>query len=319
MSESSQSGRVLVTGAGGAVGRELTAMLVGAGALVRAAVHGRDDLVPEKDLDIDRVVVDFAAPDTLLAALRDVEVLYLLTPQVPETVAQVTAAVAAARTCGVRRIVRQSLCNADTGRDALSRWHREAESVIAASGLACTFLRPNSFMQNFVTIYGPSIRDEDRFRLPLGAAAMSSVDARDVAAAATTVLIEEVDADIYTLTGPQALTGAEMATVLAGVTGRPITYVDEPEDAGRPQAGGAQHAAGGRQPAAGEGERVLGESRRALSEALREFGAEMRAGRLAAVTGDVECLTGRPTISFAQFARDYGWAFAKPSHDGVTR
>jgi uncharacterized protein YbjT (DUF2867 family) len=312
MSESSQSGRVLVTGAGGVVGRELTAMLEGAGALVRAAVHRRDDLVPEKDLDIDRVVVDFAAPDTLLAALRDVEVLYLLTPQVPETVAQVTAAVAAARACGVRRIVRQSLCNADTGRDALSRWHREAESVIAASGLAYTFLRPNSLMQNFVTIYGPSIRDEDRFRLPLGAAAMSSVDARDVAAAATAVLIDEVDADIYTLTGPQALTGAEMATVLAGVTGRPITYADEPEDAGRPQAGEARHEAG-------EGERTLGESRRAISEALREFGAEMRAGRLAAVTGDVERLTGRPTISFAQFARDYGWAFAKPSRDGATR
>jgi uncharacterized protein YbjT (DUF2867 family) len=326
MSESSQSGRVLVTGAGGVVGRELTAMLEGAGALVRAAVHRRDDLVPEKDLDIDRVVVDFAAPDTLLAALRDVEVLYLLTPQVPETVAQVTAAVAAARACGVRRIVRQSLCNADTGRDALSRWHREAESVIAASGLAYTFLRPNSFMQNFVTIYGPSIRDDDRFRLPLGAAAMSSVDARDVAAAATAVLIDEVDADIYTLTGPQALTGAEMATVLAGVTSRPITYVDEPEDAGRPQTGEAQHGTGEAQHetaeaqhATGEEKRVLGESRRAVSEALREFGAEMRAGRLAAVTGDVERLTGRPTISFAQFARDYGWAFAKPSRDGVPR
>ena len=302
MSESSQSGRVLVTGAGGVVGRELTAMLEGAGALVRAAVHRRDDLVPEKDLDIDRVVVDFAAPDTLIAALQDVEVLYLLTPQVPETVAQVTAAVAAARACGVRRSVRQSLCNADTGRDALSRWHREAESVIAASGLAYTFLRPNSFMQNFVTIYGPSIRDEDGFRLPLGTAAMSSVDARDVAAAATAVLIDEVDADIYTLTGPQALTGAEMATVLAGVTGRPITYVDEPEDAGRSQddepgdAGPSQAGA-----------------------ALREFGAEMRAGRLAAVTGDVERLTGRPTISFAQFARDYGWAFVTPSRNGVVR
>jgi uncharacterized protein YbjT (DUF2867 family) len=295
----SPSGRVLVTGAGSAVGRELTAMLEGAGALVRAAVHRRDDLVPEEDLDIDRVVVDFAAPDTLLAALQDVEVLYLLTPQVPETAAQVRAAVAAARACGVRRIVRQSLCNADTGRDALSRWHREAEAVIAASGLAYTFLRPNSFMQNFVTIYGPAIRAEDRFRMPLGAAAMSSVDARDIAAAATAVLIEEVDADVYTLTGPQALTGAEMAAALTGVTGRPITYVDESEDAGRPSAGEAQ---------------------RAVSEALREFGAEMRAGRLAVVTGDVERLTGRPPISFGQFARDCGWAFAKPSsRTGPTR
>ena len=202
-------------------------------------------------------MVDFDAPDTLLAALQDVEVLYLLTPQVPEMVAQVRAAVAAARTCGVRRIVRQSLIHADTGRDTLSRWHREAESFIAASGLAYTFLRPNSFMQNFVTIYSPSIRAEDRFRLPLGEAAMSSVDARDVAAAATTVLIDEVDDDVFTLTGPEALAGADMANALAAVTGRPIAYIDEAEDAGR---------------APGD------EAQRAVGEALREFG-ERDAGR----------------------------------------
>jgi uncharacterized protein YbjT (DUF2867 family) len=303
--EPQQSGRVLVTGAGGAVGRELVAMLVSAGALVRAAVHRRDDLVPEEDLDIDRVYLDFAAPDTLLAALQDVEVVYLLTPQVAQTVAQVQAAVEAARACGVRRIVRQSLCRADTGRDALSRWHREAEAAVAASGLAYTILRPNSFMQNFVTIYGSSIRARDRFRLPLGAAAMSSVDVRDVAAAATAVLMDEVDADVFTLTGPAALTGAEMAAVLSEVAGRPISYLDEPEDAGLPPGD---------------------ETRRAVAAALREFGDEMRTGRLAVVTGDVERLTGRPAISFEQFARDYGWAFVaaapagdRPSDEAATK
>ena len=296
MSDGPQStGRVLVTGAGGAVGRELVIMLLSAGALVRAAVHGRDDLVPEEDLDMDRVYVDFAAPDSLLAAMRDVEVVYLLTPQAPQAAAQVRAAVAAARTCGVRRIVRQSLCHADTGRDGLSRWHREAEAIVAASGLAYTVLRPNSFMQNFVTIYAPTIRSADCFRLPLGAAAMSSVDVRDVAAAATAVLMDEVDADVFTLTGPSALTGAAMAAALSDVAGRPITYVDEPEDAGRP---------------AGD------ETQRAVSAALREFGAEMRAGRLAKVTGDVERLTGRPAIGFDQFVRDHGWAFVATDRSG---
>jgi uncharacterized protein YbjT (DUF2867 family) len=288
------SGRVLVTGAAGTVGRELVAMLVAAGALVRAGVHRRDDLVPEEDLDIDRVVIDFEAPDLLLAAMDDVEALYLLTPQAPQAVEQVRAAVAAARTCGVRRIVRHSMCLADTGRDALSRWHREAEAIVTGSGLACTILRPNSFMQNFVTIYGPSIRGQDRFRLPLGSAGMSSVDVRDVAAAATAALIDEVDADVFTLTGPQALTGAEMAAALSAVTGREIAYADEPEDGGLPPRD--------------ETDRVIG-------AALREFGQEMRAGRLAAVTGDVERLTGRPAIAFEQFARDHGWAFV-PARPG---
>jgi uncharacterized protein YbjT (DUF2867 family) len=194
----------------------------------------------------------------------------------------------------VRRIVRHSMCLADTGRDMLSRWHREAEAIVAGSGLACTILRPNSFMQNFVTIYGPSIRGQDRFRLPLGAAAMSSVDVRDVAAAATAALIDEVDGDVFTLTGPQALTGTEMAAVLSDVTGRRIAYADEPEDAGRAPRD--------------EAERVVG-------VALSEFGEEMRAGRLATVTSDVERLTGRPAIAFDQFARDHGWAFV-PAHPG---
>ena len=224
MSDEPPSGRVLVTGAGGAVGRELVAMLVSAGALVRAGVHRRDDLVPEEDLDIDRVAIDFAAPESLRAALQDVEALYLLTPQVPQMVAQVQAAVEAARECGVQRIVRQSLCCADGGRDTLSRWHREAEALVVGSGFAYTLLRPNSFMQNFVTIYGPSIRGDDIFRLPLGTAAMSSVDVRDIAAAATAALIDEVDADVFTLTGPEALTGAQMAAVITEVTGRPIAY-----------------------------------------------------------------------------------------------
>ena len=288
------SGRVLVTGAAGTVGRELVAMLVAAGALVRAGVHRRDDLVPEEDLDIDRVLLDFAVPDTLLAAMDEVEAVYLLTPQTPQTPSQVRAAVAAARTCGVRRIVRHSLCRADSGGDTLSRWHREAEAIVTGSGLAFTILRPNSFMQNFVTIYGAAIRGQDRFQLPLGSAAMSSVDVRDVAAAATAVLIDEVHDDVFTLTGPQALSGAGMAAVLSEVTGRAITYVDEPEDAGRPPRDDAE---------------------RATAIALREFGEEMRAGRLAAVTGDVERLTGRPAIAFDQFARDHGWAFVT-AHPG---
>ncbi len=283
------SDRVLVTGASGTVGRELVRMLVAAGALVRAGYHRPDDLVPEGDLEVDRVLLDLDDPESLRAALRDVEVVYLLTPQAPQAVGQVRAVVAAARDRGVRRVVRQSMEPAATGADSLSRWHREAEATVVESGLAATILRPTSFMQNFVTLYGPQIRTADRFPLPLGDAAQSSVDARDVAAAATAVLMDEVDDLVYTLTGPAALTGPEMAAVLSEVTGRAIAWVDEPEDAGRAP---------------------RDDTERAVDAALREFAGEMRAGRLAVITDDVERLTGRPATSFAQFARDHAGAFA---------
>ncbi|HMK91419.1 MAG TPA: NmrA family NAD(P)-binding protein, partial [Thermoleophilia bacterium] len=222
-----------------------------------------------------------------------VEVVYLLTPQLPESVEYVRAAVAAARTSGVQRIVRQSVFNAADGADGIARWHREAEELIGSSGLRYTFVRANAFMQNFATIYRPSIVERDTFSLPLGEARLSNVDARDVAAAATALLLDdEFDGSVSTLTGPEALGGEEMARALTGVTGRLIRYRDEPEDEGTPA---------GPVDAAHVAER----------DALRELGAEMRAGRLSAVTDDVARLTGRQPLSFEQFARDHAWAFSR--------
>ena len=288
-----QTERVLVTGADGTVGRVLVGMLLRAGALVRAGLHHADRLAADDELGPDPVAIDFLLPESLLAAMDGVEVVYLLTPQLPESVEYVRAAVTAARTSGVQRIVRQSVFNAPDGSDAIARWHREAEELIAASGLRYTFVRANSFMQNFATLYRRSIVERDSFSLPLGDARLSNVDVRDVAAAATALLLDdEFDGTVSTLTGPESLSGEEMARVLTGVTGRLIRYRDEPEDEGTPAGPvDAAHAA----------ER----------DALRELGAELRAGRLAAVTDDVGRLTGRQPLTFEQFARDHAWVFSR--------
>ena len=80
---------------------------------------------------------------------------------------------------------------------------------------------------------------------------MSSVDARDVAAAATAVLIDEVDDDVYTLlTGPQALTGVEMAAALAAVPAArsPTSTRLKTPVARRPTGRGASSEGGSRGP-----------------------------------------------------------------------
>lgn len=285
---------ILVTGASGTVGRELVRLLAGAGAEVRAGLHRAGD-AGALPAGASPVVVDFDSPATLVAACRGAGAVYLLTPQVPRATEYVRAVIAAARAEGVERVVRQSMHDAPHGADTLSRWHREAEEIVVSSGLGFTILRPNAFMDNFATIYAPLIREQGIFRLPLGQARLSSVDARDVAAAAAAILLGGArrgkgraggahNGAAYILTGPEALTGAEMAAIVTEVAGRPVRYVDEPEDAGRPP-----HDADGI----------------AASAALVELSAEMRAGKLADVSGDVERLTGRPPVSFARFARDH--------------
>jgi uncharacterized protein YbjT (DUF2867 family) len=280
---------ILVTGAGGTVGGELVRLLAEAGADVRAGLHTMN---PEVTLPagVTPVPIDFEDPETLHAACRGAGAVYLLTPQVTSTARYVRVLVDAARLEGVEGVVRHSMHDAPHGRDALSRWHREAELIVTSSGLAHTILRPNAFMQNFVTVYAATIREQGFFRLPLGQARLSPVDARDVAAVASVVLLTEGHHGVaYTVTGPESLTGEEMAATLTSVIGGLVRYVDGPEDAVQP-------------PRDPEGV--------AVSAALVGLGGEMRAGNLAAVSADTERLLGRQPRSFARFARDHRAAWA---------
>ena len=44
-----------------------------------------------------------------------------------------------------------------------SRLHRQVEKMIEDSGISYTFLRPNSFMQNSVTFFSQTIREQGGF------------------------------------------------------------------------------------------------------------------------------------------------------------
>ena len=66
-------------------------------------------------------------------------------------------AVEIARQVGVRRVVKQSVMGAADEAFSLARVHRPVERAIESSGMAWTFLRPNSFMQNIVTFMSPTI------------------------------------------------------------------------------------------------------------------------------------------------------------------
>jgi uncharacterized protein YbjT (DUF2867 family) len=282
---------ILVTGATGSVGSQVVEGLKGKGHRVLAAVH-----TPEKAATLkgkaDAVELDLDRPETISAALKGVDALFLLTPVVRNMVEQGLMAVDAAKKAGVRRIVRLSGMGADIEPGIqLGRWHREIEKAIEASGITWTFLRPNSFMQNFVNFSGGTIKAQGAFYFPWGQGRISMVDVRDVAAAAAAALTSEAHSGrAYDITGPDALSGKEYAEILGRVLGRDVKYVDVPEEAARQSMQGA-----------GMPDWLIG--------AIMELFALNKAGYTAKVTDAVERVAGRKPRSFEAFAGDYAGAF----------
>ncbi|TAH34874.1 MAG: SDR family oxidoreductase [Planctomycetota bacterium] len=278
---------ILVTGPGGTVGSQVVKALGSAKARFRAAYFSSEKAEAARVLGVDAVVIDYRRPDTLRAAFRGSDRLFLLGPSAPDQTQLELNAVEAAKAAGVRHIVKLSVLRADEEQFVIARIHRPVEKAIEASGLAWTFLRPNGFMQNFVTYMGDTIRTEGAFYSACGEAKISHVDVRDIAAVAAKALTEPGHAGkAYMLTGPEALTYDEMASVLSKVLGRPIRHVNLPPADLKV----AMLAAGAPEWYA---DMLLD---------LERYYREQQAGR---ISGDIKQVTGRDPRRFLQYAREH--------------
>lgn len=283
---------ILVTGSTGNVGSEVVKTLAAARADFYAAVHSPQKAAALQAQGIKTRLMDFSDPVSMVSAMKGIDRLFLLQPLTPAMAETANTAVAAAIAAGVKRIVRLSGMGADPkGAITLARWHGTADDHVMRSGADWAILRPNSFMQNFSVSHGWSIRDKGEFYLPLENAAVSWVDVRDIARAAAAALTADGHSGaVYTLSGPAALTCAQVAAALTNASGRPVRYVAVSADAAR------------------EGMKGAGLPDW-LVDALGELFAVNRAGYTAAVTPDIERITGRPPAPFEKFARDYAAAF----------
>jgi uncharacterized protein YbjT (DUF2867 family) len=169
---------------------------------------------------------DFAEPGAAARALQGVDTLLMVSAsEAADRLDQHRAFVAAAAAAGVRHVVYTSFqgaapdCTFTLGRD-----HWATEEAIRASGMAFTFLR-DSFYADFL----PLMVQQGELRGPAGDGRVAAVARDDVAAVAAAVLADpsgHVGAT-YDLTGPEALTLAEVADLVTEVTGSPTRFVDE--------------------------------------------------------------------------------------------
>lgn len=284
--------RILITGATGNVGSQVARQLCERGAPPVAVIHSADKVAAVKAHCAEVRVADLREERQVASLFKGIDKVFLVTPVTPDQLEIGDGLIAAAAAAGVDHVVKLSCIGAEYEPGILlGRWHRHMEKMIERSGMRWTFLRPNGYMQNYLSAWGAAIGTEGKIYLPVGDGAVSYIDARDVAAAGVEALLGDGHAGrAYTLTGEVALTNTEVAKLLSHGLQTPVEYVDVPEAAARASLEGA----GVPEP---------------LVSAFLELWALQKGGGAAGVTTTYAELTGRSPRSFAQFVRDHAAAW----------
>jgi uncharacterized protein YbjT (DUF2867 family) len=276
------TGPILVTGAGGQVGRSVVEQLRATGAQVLASSRNPERLtVPA---GVRTVQADLSRPETLPAALAGVRKVFLYT--VPDGI---DGFLAAARDAGVEHIVLLSSHTSQGDipeRAPLVAMHSAVEEPIAASGIPYTFLRPAHFATNILMWGWPEmIRADGVLRFPYPESHCDAIHEADVAAVAVAALTGTGhEGQGYFITGPESITQREQARLIGEATGRPVRFVELSEE----------------------------QARKELTPYIPEWVQDAVFGHWRVsdgvpvpVTDLVEQITGRPPRSFAQWARDH--------------
>ena len=236
---------------------------------------------------------DFDRPESLRAALRGADKLMLISgTRVGARVRQHRAAIDAAVAADVRHIVYTSFVNVEPSNPAIVTIdHRETENLIRASGLAFTFLRDAHYADAMILNAGPGFIASGVWLTSTQGGREAMVWREDCVDCAVAVLTQDGHENkTYPVTGPNRESFAEVAAMLAEVTGRPIRLV-ETDDAGMY----AHFDALGipREPV--DDQTVAGIPWN--SDDMVSFERAIREGFLDVCTDDVRRLTGRPARS----------------------
>jgi uncharacterized protein YbjT (DUF2867 family) len=211
---------VLVTGSSGTTGSRLTAQLIARGVAVLTANRtgkGPPGTKPTR--------FDWHDPTTHLDALAGTQRMYLIPPiGDSDPSAVMLPFLERARRAGVRRVVLLSNAPTPAGGPGPGIVHQ----AIAEMFHEWAVLRPSWFMQN-VTGEHPHarmIRRTSTIVTATGDHRVGFIDAGDIARVGVEALLapEALNTDLI-LTGPQALSYADMASILSEASGRAITHV----------------------------------------------------------------------------------------------
>ena len=280
---------ILVTGATGNIGSQVVKQLSARGIAVRALVRNPEKAVDIAGPGVEIVAGDFDKPETLDAALKGIEKVFLVSAGDLHLVEQQGNVIQAAQRAHVRHIVKVGAIRLN-GPIAFVRWHAQTEQQILDADIAYTFLHPQVLMLN-VLASASTIAAEGVLYAPMKDGKIGLVDVRDIAAVGVAALTENGhEGKTYEITGPELLSYADIATKLSKVLGKQVTYVDIPPEAAR------------------QGMLHMGMPQWLTDDVIALFGV-LSEGHAAVVTNVVADIAKKQPISFDQFAHDYAQAF----------
>lgn len=232
---------LFVSGASGKLGRRVVELLLERGHAGKIIAGTRS---PEKLADLNGLEIrsaDFNDVAGLTAALAGVDRMLIISTDVLGTrLPQHLNAIAAAKAAGVKELVYTSMPTPEPpSAITFAPEHYGTEQAILASGLKYTILRMTWYTEALLGSL-PGYLKSGQWFTSAGEGKQSLVTREDCARAAAGALLRPAADEILTVTGPAALTNAEIGAIASEITGKPIAVIpvtDEQLEQGAKAAG----------------------------------------------------------------------------------
>ncbi|MBN7808181.1 SDR family oxidoreductase [Agrobacterium rosae] len=273
--------KILVTGASGNLGQAIIRHLletyhVPASDIVAASRDtSKLSALGSKGVELRKADFDDAASlDAAFAGIDTVLIISTDALAVPGLrLKQHKAAVAAAKTAGVKHLAYTSMPNPDKSLVTFAPDHLGTEEAIKASGLTYTIIRNAWYNDNYLHSMAHNLQSGQWFTA-MGDGKVPNISRDDCARAAAAALAKgKAENKTYTVTGPQSLNADEIGAIISHAAGKPLAVVKvSPADLQKGI----------------EGAGLPG----FVAEMLASADANIAAGNFDLVTSDYETLTG---------------------------
>jgi NAD(P)H dehydrogenase (quinone) len=248
----------------------------GLAALVRNAGKAQELI----DRGVEVRFAEYGDDNSMLWALEGVNGLYMISGMAPpeERIRQHQGIIEAAVKTRVSHVVYASFI--DTAEDSpFFAWeiNRNTEDFLKESGLLYTILRNGMYSEADLDYIEEYVK-AGRVANNVGEGRISYISRRDLAMAAAQCLLDRTHINkTYTLTGPEAVTQAELARLISGWTGKEIPYTALSDEEYRATFTDPEWA-----------------------EVIVTLYQSARRGNMEAVTGDFEKIVGRKAYTLSE-------------------